>query len=70
LGEPQEHRCANSTSGQIINNFFEVGGASVTFGGTDDKVSFAIYVKVAGAPIFNAIGFKRLLNCRGQFAVS
>jgi hypothetical protein len=70
LREAQQHGRGDATFGKVIDDLFEVRGARISLDGADDKVSLAVYIKVASGPVFDSISFERLLDCRGQLAVS
>src|ERR1051326_2184125 len=70
LRKAQQHGRGNASFGKVIDDLFEVRGARISLDGTDDKVSLAVYIKVASGPVFDSISFERLLDCRGQLAVS
>src|SRR5690349_1651911 len=70
LRETQQDGRRDATFGEIIDDFFEVRRSRISLDWADDKVSLPVYIKVASAPVFDSISFERLLDCRGQLAVS
>src|SRR5215468_10189158 len=70
LREAQQHGRGDSALGKVVDNLFKVRRARVAFDGSDDEISLPVYIKVASTPVFNSISFERLLDCRGQLAIS
>jgi hypothetical protein len=70
LRKAQEHGSGDTAFGKVVDDLFEVRGAGVAFDRADNEISFPVYVKVASTPIFDSVSFERLLDCRGQLAVT
>ena len=70
LGKAQQQRGRNTAARQVLNDFLQVGGSGISFGGAHDEVSFTIYVKVPSSPVFDPVGFDYLFDRGGQLAVS
>src|SRR6185369_9311440 len=70
LRKAQQHGRGDTTFGKVVDDLFEVRGTWISFDGANDKVSLAVNIKVASSPVFDSISFERLLDCRGQLAVS
>src|SRR5690242_18795771 len=70
LRETQQHGRRDATFGEVVDDLFQVCRSRIPLDGADDKVSLAVYIEVASAPVFDSISFERLLDCRGQLAVS
>src|SRR5207248_5367705 len=70
LRKPKKNGRGNSATRKIFDNLSHVSRTRIAFGWPDDEVAFAINVKVACAPVLNAVSFDCLFDRRGQIAVS
>jgi hypothetical protein len=66
----QENWRGNTAFCKVVNDLFQVRCAGISLDGADDQISLPVYIEVASAPVFDSISFERLLDCRGQLAVS
>src|ERR1044072_8955944 len=70
LRKAQQHGRGDTTFGKVVDDLFKVRGTWISFDRANDKASLALNIKEARFPIFDSISFERLLDCRGQLAVS
>src|ERR1043165_9983283 len=70
LRKAQQHGRGDTTFGKVVYDLSEVRGTWISLDRANDKVSLAVNIKVASTPVFDSISFERLLDCRGQLAVS
>src|SRR6202008_3214554 len=70
LWKPQQHGRGDSAFGKVVDDLFELRRPGISLDGANNKVPLAVNIKVPSSPVFDSISFERLLDCRGQLAVS
>src|SRR5262249_15016757 len=70
LWKPEQKWRGDPSPRQVFDDFLDVRRAWIAFAGSHHEITFAIYVRVSCAPVFDPVGFDCLFDRGGQLAVS